>query len=98
MEFDIDKLSKGELLELNRRIVERLKYLSERETLELSRKFRVGDEVEFRSGETMTRGMVIRINRKTLGIRTREGRWNIPPQFLRKVKERGKSKQLKVIK
>jgi len=98
MNIDIDKLSKGELLELNHRIVERLKYLSERETLELSRKFRVGDEVEFRSGETMTRGMVIRINRKTLSIRTREGRWNIPPQFLRKVKEREKSKQLKVIK
>lgn len=98
MNIDIDRLSKEELLELNHRIVERLKQFSEVETLELSKKFRVGEVVEFRSERNIIRGIVIRINRKTLSIRTREGRWNIPPQFLRKVKESDKIKHLKVIK
>ena len=98
MNFDIDKLSKEELLELNQRIVERIRYFSEKEMLELSKKFRVGDVVEFRNEEAMTRGIVIRINRKTLSIRTKEGRWNIPPQFLRKVKESEKHKHLEIVK
>ncbi len=92
MNFDIDNLSKEKLLELNHRIVERLKYLSDRETLGLLGKFRVGDVVEFRNEGTMTRGTVIRINRKTLSIRTKEGRWNLPPQSLRKIKESEKTK------
>ena len=98
MNFDIDKLSKEELLELNQRIVERLKYLSEKEMLELSKKFRVGDVVEFRNEEAMNRGIVIRINRKTLSIQTKEGRWKIPPQFLRKIKESEKNKHLEIVK
>lgn len=98
MNIDIDRLSREELLELNRRIVARLKYLSEKEILEISRKFKAGDVVEFRSGESMIRGVVIRINRKTLSIRTKEGQWNVPPQFLRKVKESNKIEHLKVIK
>ena len=97
MNINIDGLSKKELLELNRRIIARLKYLSERYTLEFSKKFRIGDVVEFRSEESMIRGIVIRINRKTLSIKTEEGHWNVPPQFLRKVGKGEKSK-LEIIK
>jgi len=56
MEFDIDKISREELVELNHRIVERLKYLASREALELSKKFKVGDIVEFRGGKNMVLG------------------------------------------
>lgn len=98
MNVDIDKLSKEELLELNKKIIVRLKYLSERETLEFSKKFRVGDVVEFQNEEAMTRGIVIRINRKTLSIKTEEGQWNIPPQFIKIVRKNEKSNRLEIIK
>ena len=98
MEFDVDKLNREELLELNRRIVERLKHLSNRETLEISKKFRVEDMVEFRSGKTMIRGVIIRINRKTLSVKTKEGQWNVPPQFLKKVEKSEGSRILRVVK
>jgi hypothetical protein len=97
MKFDIDKLSKEELLDLNRRVVERLKYLSARETLEVSRKFKVGDTVEFQSDESTVQGIVMRINRKTLSIKTKEGRWNVPPQFVKKVVEGKKNRKLRIV-
>ena len=98
MEFDIDKLSREELLELNHRIVERLKYLASREALELSKKFKVGEIVEFRGGKNMVRGVIIRINRKTMSIKTNEGQWNVHPQFLKKVEKVEKNRHLKIIK
>jgi len=97
MSIDIDKLSKEQLLALNRRIVERLNYLAARETLEVSKKFRVGDTVEFQSEESTIQGLVIRINRKTLSIRTKEGQWNIPPQFLKKVTQEEKNRKLRIV-
>jgi len=97
MSIDIDKLSKEQLLALNRRIVERLNYLAARETLEVSKKFRVGDTVEFQSEESTIQGIVIRINRKTLSIRTKEGQWNIPPQFLKKVTQEEKNRKLRIV-
>jgi len=98
MEFDVDKLNREELLELNRRIIERLKYLSTREALEYSKKFNVGDEVEFKNKGTVIRGTVTRINRKTLSVQTREGQWNIPPQFLKKVGKGEQGTQLEIVK
>jgi len=98
MNIDINKLSKGELLELNRRIIQRIKYLLGRETRELSKKFIVGDVVEFCNRENVVRGIVIRINRKTLSVQTKEGRWNVPPQFLRKVEKGGKKRHLEIVK
>lgn len=97
MSIDIDKLSKEQLLDLNRRIVERLKYLAARDTLEVSKKFRVGDTVEFQNEESTTQGMVIRINRKTLSIKTKEGQWNVPPQFVKKAAEDKKSRTLRIV-
>ena len=97
MRIDIDTLSKEELLDLNRRIVERLKYLAARETLEVSKKFRVGDTVEFQSEESTIQGIVIRINRKTLSIKTKEGQWIIPPQFLKKAIKDEKSGKLRIV-
>lgn len=98
MEFDIDRLSRQELLELNHRIVERLKYLASREALELSKKYKVGDTVEFRGGKNMLRGVVIRINRKTMSIKTNEGQWNVHPQFLKKIEKNEKNRHLRIIK
>ena len=97
MSIDIDKLSMEELLDLNRRIVERLKYLAARDTLEISKKFRVGDTVEFQSEDSTIHGLVIRINRKTLSIKTKEGQWNVPPQFLKKVAQDEKNRELRIV-
>jgi len=44
------------------------------------------------------RGTVTRINRKTLSVKTREGQWNIPPQFLKKVGKGEQGTQLEIVK
>jgi len=44
------------------------------------------------------RGTVTRINRKTLSVKTREGQWNIPPQFLKKVGKGEQGTQLGIVK
>lgn len=97
MKFDIDTLSREELVDLNRRILERLKYLAARETLEVSRRFRVGDLVEFQDKKSVIQGIVIRINQKTLSIKTKEGQWNVPPQFLKKVTRDEKNRTLRIV-
>ena len=86
MSIDIEKLSLEELIHLNRRVVERIRYLHSLKTRAQLDRFEPGDRVSFQSdGRTVT-GIVIRVNRKTLSIHTDDhGRWNIHPKFLTKI-------------
>ncbi len=45
MQIDIDSLSKSELIELHRLVVDRIRYLSEQENLDHLSKFKIGDTV-----------------------------------------------------
>jgi hypothetical protein len=49
--------------------------------------FRIGDRVSFQpQGRAPVVGMLTRYNRKTVTVITDEGhRWNVSPQFLRRV-------------
>lgn len=84
--IDINDLSEDQLIELNHRIVGRLKLLSmARSTKEMGR-FNVGDRVWFEgcNGEKI-RGIVTRLNIKTASVMTETHRWNVHPRFLRKI-------------
>lgn len=85
MPFDIEKLSLDELYELNKRIIHRVQYLQSLKTRAALDKFELGDRVAFQSDGRRIEGVVIRVNRKTLSVKTADARWNISPRFVTKV-------------
>lgn len=86
MRIDIDQLTEQELLDLNHRIVERLKFLDSMKTHANMMQFSIGEKVCFHpQGETVF-GILIKYNRKTVTVLSEDGRkWNVSPQFLEKV-------------
>jgi hypothetical protein len=89
MKIDIDKLTEGELIDLNHRIVERLRFLQQVHAHQSMLEFSIGDKVSFEpQGRPTVFGVIIRYNKKTVTVLTDEGgRWNVSPHFLRKVKD-----------
>jgi hypothetical protein len=95
MKIDISKLSEVELIDLNNRIVERLRFLSQMRTHEQMLEFNIGERVTFQpDGHDQLIGMLTRYNKKTVTVITDDGQhWNVSPRFLRKVvSERVKNK------
>ena len=70
MNIDIDKLSLDELIDLNRRVVHRIQYLSSLKTRAQLDRYEIGDHVTFQSEGRAVAGVAIRVNRKTLNIHT----------------------------
>ncbi len=79
MKIDIDGLTEEELIELNHRVVERLKLLAQTRADQAMTRFRIGERVRFTpDGARPVTGMLIRCNRKTVTIMTDDGqRWNV---------------------
>ena len=86
MKIDIDKLSEGELVDLNHRIVERLRFLNQMRAHSQMLDFKIGDRVTFQpEGRPPVVGMLTRYNKKTVTVITDSGQhWNVAPGFLRK--------------
>jgi hypothetical protein len=90
MAIDIDRLTEAELMDLNRRIVERLRFLHQMRAHATMLQFSIGDRVTFETNEGRTVvGTLVRYNKKTVSVLTDEGRrWNVSPRFLRSVEPR----------
>ena len=86
MRIDIDKLTEAELIDLNHRIVERLRFLSQMRAHARMLEFKIGDRVSFQpEGQREVVGMLTRYNRKTVTVITDDGRrWNVSPTLLRR--------------
>lgn len=83
--IDIDGLNEAELLDLNHRVVARLRLLREVKAHEAMLAFRVGDRVVFQTIHGPTAGVLTRYNRKTVTVMTDAGQqWNVSPDLLRK--------------
>ena len=84
MKIDIDRLTEPELVDLNNRIVARLKMLHEIRSHSQMLEFKIGDRVSFQpEGRSPVTGMLTRYNRKTVTIITDDGqRWNVSPTFI----------------
>lgn len=84
MSIDIDGLSYDELLNLNDRIIARLKHLDAADTIDAMMKLTLGSKVCFDSGKHgMQVGTLIKFNQKTVSVLTEDGRrWKVSPQFL----------------
>ena len=89
MPIDIERLSLEELIELNRRIIQRVEYLHGLKTRARLDKFEPGDRVTFQSDGRAVEGIVIRVNRKTLSVKTKGSRWNLHPDFVTKLPSAG---------
>ena len=73
--IDIDKLSEAELIDLNHRVVERLRFLQHMRAHARMLEFSIGDRVTFSSdrAEPIV-GILTRYNRKTVTVITDDGR------------------------
>ena len=94
MKIDIDQLTEAELIDLNHRIVERLRFLDQMRAHVEMLEFKIGDRVTFQPpGQGPLEGMLTRYNKKTVTVITDTGQqWNVSPTFLSKaVPPTGKS-------
>jgi len=86
MNIDIDKLTEAELIDLNNRVVERLRFLNQMRAHGQMLQFKIGDRVSFQpDGHPIVVGMLTRYNRRTVTVITDSGqRWNVAPALLRR--------------
>src|SRR5215204_5667267 len=84
MKIDIDQLTEAELIDLNHRIVERLRFLNQMRAHVEMLEFKIGDRVAFQPpGQGQLEGMLTRYNQKTVTVITDTGqRWNVSPPLL----------------
>ncbi len=85
--IDIDGLTEPELVELNHKIVARLRFLNQMRWHADMLGFRIGETVRFRpSGRDEVTGTLTRYNKKSVTVITEDGEhWNVSPSFLSKV-------------
>ena len=89
MRIDIDSLTEAELIDLNNRIVERLRFLNQARSHKRMLDFKIGDRVSFQpEGRAMVNGILTRYNKKSVTVITDAGeRWNVAPGLLRRIVE-----------
>lgn len=89
MKIDITTLSENELIDLHRRITERLRFLSQTRAHHKMLEFKVGDRVTFKPDDRPAlSGVLTKYNKKTVTIITDNGEhWNVAPGLLTLAKE-----------
>jgi hypothetical protein len=88
MPIDIDGLSYEELVQLNRRVVERLKMLQAMQAHVDMMAFNLGARVSFDSQDGPQFGTLVKYNRKTVTVLTDDGQqWRVSPSLLSPVKD-----------
>ncbi|WP_444928832.1 hypothetical protein ACJJIF_13280 [Microbulbifer sp. SSSA002] len=102
MKIDIDQLTEEELIELNHRIVERLKIIESFHVHNEMMEFTPGEKVSFDPpGKGRQIGTLVKFNKKTVTVITESGqKWNVSPHLLSKLKKvkSKKGKSSKVVK
>jgi len=74
MKINIDELSEAELIDLNHRVVERLRFLSQMRAHSQMLDYKIGERVTFHpDGYPPVVGIVTRYNRKTVSVITGSG-------------------------
>ncbi len=87
MTIDIDRLKEAQLIDLNNRIVARLKFLQQMRALASMLEFSIGERVSFHpDGHDLLYGIIAKYNRKSVNVITETGqRWTVAPGLLSKV-------------
>ena len=89
MPIDIDALTEAELVDLNHRIVERLRFLHQMKSHKQMLDFSIGDRVMFQpAGRPPVIGVLTRYNKKTVTVLADDRqRWNVAPSMLQRIVE-----------
>lgn len=88
MPIDIDGLSLEELVQLNHRVVERIKMLQAMQAHVDMMAFNLGARVSFDTQDGRQLGTLVKYNRKTVTILGDDGRqWRVSPALLSPVKD-----------
>ena len=98
MPINIDDLTYEQLLKLNHKVVERLKFMDNMHTHNEMMQFSPGDKVTFEpNNREKQTGTLVKFNKKTVTVLTDDGQsWNVAPHLLSKAKkEKLKSKKSK---
>ena len=87
MTIDIDRLKEAQLIDLNNRIVTRLKFLQQMRAHASMLEFSIGERVSFHpDGHDLLYGIIAKYNRKSVTVITETGqRWTVAPGLLSKV-------------
>jgi hypothetical protein len=87
MKIDIDRLTEADLIDLNNRIIARLRHIGESRAHQTMLGFRIGDRVAFRPDNRLeVAGTLTRYNRKSVTVITDDGqRWNVAPSALHRL-------------
>lgn len=85
--IDIDRLSEEELIDLNHKIISRLRFLREMRSHKEMMNFSIGEKVRFHPpGHPEITGTLTRYNKKSVSVLADNGqRWNVHPGLLFKV-------------
>lgn len=88
--INIDELSEAELIDLNHRVVERLRFLNQMRAHSHMLDCKIGERVTFHpDGHPPVVGIVTRYNQKTVTVITDTSqRWNVGPGLLRRADSR----------
>jgi hypothetical protein len=82
--IDLTPISEAELIDLHRRIVERLRLIQSARPLTALANFSIGMSVDFATDDGRTiRGSIARLNRRTATIVTATGSWRVSPSLPR---------------
>jgi hypothetical protein len=85
---DIRKPSKNELVELNKRVVDRLNEITNAEFINQTNAFNVADIVSFENNAEKLCGVILRINKKTISVAvSSQERFKISPSLLKIAKK-----------
>jgi len=89
MSVDIDQLTYAQLIDLNNRVVARLKFLEQMQAHSAMLDFSVGERVSFQPpGHPELTGVLVKYNQKTVTVLTDQGQsWKVAPGYLRKVQQ-----------
>jgi len=84
--ININDLTESELIDLNNKIIERLRFLQQMRDHSAMLEFSMGDRVAFDPpGRPSIAGILVKYNKKTVTIVTNDGqRWNVSPGLIRK--------------
>lgn len=89
MKIDIDRLTEAELVDLNNRIIQRLRLMQQMRAHATMLEYSLGERVCFRpDGRALVYGVVTRYNKKTVTVITDGGEhWNVSPSALQKASD-----------
>ena len=98
MNIDLSQLTESELIDLNRRIVERLRMIRQVHAHVKMMEFSIGERVWFQTDLRRVEGVLVRYNKKSVTVVTDDGeRWTVSPGFLERAEAKGSGQMGRIV-